>query len=389
MIQAYQFLFWISFLGITFSYVMYPLLLKLFAIGKKPNEVVYDADSLPLVSILIAAHNEEKVIEEKLQSIFKGNYPLNKLEILIGSDCSTDRTNAIINSLAKEHSNLKLTAFTERTGKVKIINKQADVATSPILVITDANVIFDKDTLIQVTKHFRNNEIALVDTNMLHKGFKREGISYEESFYIKGEVANKYNEGVIWGTMMGPFGGCYAVRKDYFSPVPENFLVDDFYINMKVLEKGGKAITEIHALVYEDVSNELMEEFRRKIRIATGNFQNLFRFKHLLFRFNAISFCFFSHKVLRWKGPIFLILLYVLSFLLMGNNPIYRFAFYSETFLLVLVPMDFLLQKTGIHIRPLRLLRHFFFMNLALFIGMLKAFGGVKTSIWEPTLRNQ
>ncbi|HTA84019.1 MAG TPA: glycosyltransferase [Bacteroidia bacterium] len=389
MIVFYQYLFWISLIAILFPYIVYPLLLKALAAGKAINAEIYDTVSMPTISILIAAHNEEAVIAEKLESIFKGNYPIEKLEIIIGSDCSTDGTDEIVSTISKKYPNLKLTVFTERTGKVRIINKLTSLAINPILVITDANVMFDKDTLVQLIKHFKNHAISLVDTNMLHKGLKKEGISYQENFYIKGEVSTKYNEGKLWGTMMGPFGGCYALRKEYFSPVPENFLVDDFYINMKVLEKGGKAITEVKALVYEDVSNELMEEFRRKIRIATGSFQNLFAFKHLLFRFNAVSFCFFSHKVLRWKGPIFFILIYISSFLLFNYNVLYHSAFFIESFFLALVPLDFLLKNIGVHIRPLRLLSHFFFTNLALFIGMLKALGGVRSSIWEPTLRNQ
>ncbi len=389
MILVYQYILWVSLGAVLFSYAIYPLLLRLLAVGKSNNTVIFDSSSLPFISILIAAHNEEKVIEEKLRSIFEGSYPIKKIEVLIGSDNSTDKTEEIINDLSRKYQNLKLIAFKNRTGKVRIINNLAETATHPIIIITDANVIFDKDTLFHLIKHFKNDAIALVDTNMLHKGLKKEGISYEESFYIRGEVASKYNEGLLWGTMMGPFGGCYAFRKEYFTPVPENFLVDDFYINMKVLEKGGKAINEVKAIVYEDISNNIMEEFRRKIRIATGSFQNLFAFKHLLFRFNAISFCFFSHKVLRWLCPIFFLLIYICSLLLINYNTFYHSLFYIETFFGALVPMDYLLQKTGIHIRLLRLLRHFFFMNTAIFIGMFKAIGGVKTSIWEPTQRNQ
>lgn len=389
MILVYQYVFWISIGAVLFSYLIYPALLQLLASGKSGNSIVYDMASLPMVSILIAAHNEEKVIEEKLTSIYEGNYPIEKIEVFIGSDNSTDKTEEIVNALAVKYSSIKLVEFKTRTGKVRIVNKLAELAQNPILVITDANVIFDKDTLFHLVKHFKNSEIALVDTNMLHKGLKKEGISYEESFYIRGEVSTKYNEGLLWGTMMGPFGGCYAFRKEYFAPVPEDFLVDDFYINMKVLQKGGKAINEVKAIVYEDVSNNIHEEFRRKIRIATGSFQNLFAFKSLLFRFNAISFCFFSHKVLRWFCPIFFSLIYISTMLLAGNDTFYTFAFYCESILIALIPIDYILQKTGIHIRLLRLLRHFFFMNLAIFAGMLKAIGGVKTSIWEPTQRNQ
>jgi len=386
---AAQYIFWLALFGVVFSYALYPIILRVLAMGKKNNTDVYDESYLPSVSVLIAAHNEEAVISEKLQSILDSNYPADKIEILIGSDNSNDKTDEIVSNLSAKHSNIKLNSFKERNGKVRIINKLAVAATSHILIITDANVIFDKNTILNLAKHFKNTNIALVDSNMLHKGLKKEGISYEESFYIRGEVSSKYNEGVLWGAMMGPFGGCYAIRKDYFTPVPEHFLVDDFYINMKVLEKGYKAINEVKAVVYEDVSNDLMEEFRRKIRIATGSFQNLFTFFPLLFRFNAVSFCFFSHKVLRWLGPVLFILIYLSSFLLMKFNLFYQYAFCAESTFILLVPLDYILQKIGLHLRLLRLIRHFFFMNLAIFVGMVKAISGVNSSIWEPTRRHQ
>lgn len=389
MVIANQYIFWLSVFAVLFSYLIYPILLRILAIGKKSNEIVYDKVSAPTVSILIAAHNEEQVIEEKLLSIFESNYSSTKIEVLVGCDNCTDRTEEIITTLAEKYGNLKLVSFKTRTGKVRIINQLVTLAQYPIIVITDANVIFSKDSLFHLTKHFKNHDIALVDTNMQHKGLKKEGISYEESFYIRGEVGSKFIEGKLWGTMMGPFGGCYALRKDFFSPVPENFLVDDFYINMKVLEKGGKAINALDAIVYEDISNDIQEEYRRKVRIATGSFQNLFVFKHLLFRFNAVSFSFFSHKVLRWFCPIFFILIYACNGLLMNNDKYFHSAFLVETAMIVLIPLDYLLHKLGTDIRPLRLWRHFFFMNLAIFVGMIKALAGVKNSIWEPTQRNQ
>lgn len=389
MVIANQYIFWLSVFAVLFSYLIYPILLRILAIGKKSNEIVYDKVSAPTVSILIAAHNEEQVIEEKLLSIFESNYSSTKIEVLVGCDNCTDRTEEIITKLAEKYSNLKLVSFKTRTGKVRIINQLVTLAQYPIIIITDANVIFSKDSLFHLTKHFKNPDIALVDTNMQHKGLKKEGISYEESFYIRGEVGSKFIEGKLWGTMMGPFGGCYALRKNFFSPVPENFLVDDFYINMKVLEKGGKAINALDAIVYEDISNDIQEEYRRKVRIATGSFQNLFVFKHLLFRFNAVSFSFFSHKVLRWFCPIFFILIYLCSGLLINHDQYFRSAFLIETAMIVLIPLDYLLHKLGTDVRPLRLWRHFFFMNLAIFVGMIKALAGVKNSIWEPTQRNQ
>ena len=309
--------------------------------------------------------------------------------MLVGSDNSTDQTNEILKNLQIKYQQIRLIKFTARTGKVKIINELSKKATHEILIITDANVIFDNDTLLELTKHFKNSSIALVDTNMINKGLKKEGISVQEKTYIESEVFIKNAESKIWGTMMGPFGGCYAVRKTFFSEVPENFLVDDFYINMKVLEKGGKCINEVNAKVYEDVSNNLADEFRRKIRIATGSFQNLFAFFHLLFKFNGLSFSFFSHKVLRWIGPLFMITALAFIFPLIKFNELYYWILIGGLCLVALPFLDILLKKINVHLSFLRFATHFFTMNLALLIGLFKFIVGVKSSVWQPTKRNQ
>jgi hypothetical protein len=201
---------------------------------------------------------------------------------------------------------------------------------------------------------------------------------------------NKYREGVIWGTMIGAFGGIYAMRKKLYAPVPPNFIVDDFFLTMQVLEKKKQAINELQAVCYEDVSNKLSEEFRRKVRISSGNFQNLSRFAGLLFPpTSGLAFSFLSHKVLRWLGPLFIVFT-ELSAIALG---VYVFeyrvlaAFGAATFLLPLI--DWVLQKLGAHISVLRFITHFYSMNLALFLGLIRYFRGIKTDVWTPTQRNQ
>src|ERR1051325_9444336 len=245
--MALQIIFWVCFAALAHTYIIYPLLLAVLASGKQIKPV--SENFQPDVSILIPAYNEEKIIKEKLESIFNSDYPKEKIEVVVGSDASTDRTNEIIKSFPK----VQLVEFKGRSGKPKIINMLATLAKNEILILTDANVIFDKNTIHELAKHFSNPGIALVDSNMVNINQQGKGISKAESTYIRGEVGIKNNEGKVFGMMMGPFGGCYAVRKRFYSPVPDNFLVDDFYVNMKVLENGGKAISEINAKVYEEV----------------------------------------------------------------------------------------------------------------------------------------
>ncbi len=376
--------FWICFIALAHTYLFYPLLLKLLAYFKKDVDT-NNNPSLPSLSILIAAYNEEKVIEQKLKSILNSNYPKDKIEILVGSDSSTDKTNEIVRSF----SNVKLIEFETRSGKIKIINQLKNLAAHNLLILTDANVLFDKDTLHQLCKHFNDPEIALVDSNIINTHLQKGNISKAESTYIRGEAAIKYHEGKLFGLMMGPFGGCFAVRKEHFEPVPENFLVDDFYINMKILQKGKKAISEPHALVYEDVPNDWKIEFKRKIRIAAGSYQNLKEFFPLLFKFNLLAFCFFSHKVLRWLGPFLMIGLYVSNIALLPqelntySTYIYLLAFIMQNSLLLL----FIISLIGVKNLITQIAFHFITTNVALLAGFIKFITGIKSSIWKPTER--
>jgi len=316
-------IFWICIFLIFHSYIFFPIILKAITGSKHANKNVYNkgSDELPRVNILMAVYNEEAVIREKLDSVLASDYPLGKIKLLIGSDASTDNTDSIIGEYRNNHpGTVELTIFEGRTGKPEIINRLSKVANDEVFIITDANVMFDKSAIYELVKHFKNNKIGLVDSNMINKNLKKDGISVQEKSYISREVMIKQYESRLNGCMMGPFGGCYAIRKELFSIVPGNFLVDDFYINMRVLEQRKMAINDLNAKVFEDVSNNMQEEFRRKIRISTGNYQNLKRFWKLLFPpFKPTAFCFYSHKVLRWIGPILIIAIYASNLLLINT----------------------------------------------------------------------
>lgn len=384
-------LFWLSVFLVVFSYALYPLMLKWLAVGKKPNQLLYDKADLPFISVIIAAFNEQSVIKEKLISVVQSNYPSHRLEIFVGSDASTDQTIPIVKELSTNYKHIRFFDFTDRRGKPSVVNDLVSKSKGEILVLTDANVFFSESTLFHLVKHFRNSEIGLVDTHMVNMGLKKEGISYQEKAYISREVKVKHLESLVWGTMMGPFGGCYAIRREDYSDVPPYSLVDDFYINMKVLEKGKKAVNELEAIVYEDVSNSLRDEFRRKIRIATGNFQNLRRFGHLLWPpWSGTGFAFLSHKVLRWFGPVFLILALFSNIPLALQSDFYKLTLAGQLLLMFVIPTcDWVLRKFNIHISLLRLILHFYSMNLALLFGMFRYMKGVKTGVWKPTPRNQ
>ncbi len=386
-----EIIFWVCVASILHTYFIYPVLLKIVSTSKKQNTNIYKpSDALPYVSIIIAAHNEETVIEEKINSIYNTTYPYDKFEVHIGSDNSTDATNQIIQKHAKTHSNLHVHAFAERQGKAQIINSLAQQSKAEILILTDANVFFEPHTMYELIKHYKNQDIALVGGRIINTNIKKTGISYQEKTYLDNEILIKYREGILWGTMIGAFGGVYSIRKENYHPVPKNYFMDDFYITMCVIQDGKKAITELNATCHEDISNIIQEEFKRKVRISIGNFQNLSSFwKLMLNPFSSKGFSFISHKVLRWITPFLLLLCILCSALLFSKDILYSYLFFIQIGLLLLPIIDVILKSFHIHNAVLRFFTHFYSMNTALFIGFFRFLKGVESNVWQPTKRNQ
>jgi len=392
MILTCQLILFVSLFLIFHAYVLFPIILKILSSNKKQNQLSYSIndDELPTVSILLAAYNEEEVIEKKIKTTFETTYPPEKIEFLIGSDASTDKTNGIIKAHCEKYGQLKLVEFPGRSGKAKIINELAKRAVNEMLILTDANVFFTKDTIFHLLKHYKNTDIKLVGGNIINYGVSKDGISFQEKAYISRENRIKYEEGVIWGTMIGAFGGCYSISKEYFAPVPPNFYMDDFYITMNVLENKKKCINEPDAICYEDVSNKISEEFRRKIRISIGNYQNLKRYRNLVFSlFTGLSFCFISHKILRWFCPFLLIFSLIANIFLFQEGIFFKATLISQLILILIPLLDAVLRKLKLNLNLLRFISHFYLMNLALLIGFFRFIIGVKTNIWQPTQRFQ
>ena len=390
-------IFWSGLLGLLHSYLIYPLVLRQIARGRTTNEEVYlRGEAWPEVSVLMAVHNEEKVLRRKLEHLLSLQYE-GKVSIFVGSDCSTDQTNAIGKEFAANHAELNFFPFQERRGKPGVINELSAIAFSAIspgprhiLLMTDASVMPDPDCLLHLAKHFKNPGIAVVDAAMHHTGIRKSGISGSEDRYISREVWIKQLESKAWQSMIGPFGGCFAIRSDFFRAVPAGFLVDDFYLTMSAFEQGGKAINELQAICREGVSHEIREEYKRKVRISAGNFQNLSRFRKLWWPpLGGLQFAFFSHKVLRWLGPFLILgILFGAGGLAAQGKIFYQGVFLLMTGGLFAVPLlDLLFQAAGIHIRLLRNVHYFISMNLALLAGFFRYLKGVRSSIWEPTKR--
>jgi cellulose synthase/poly-beta-1,6-N-acetylglucosamine synthase-like glycosyltransferase len=391
-----QVIFWICVAAILYSYLFYPLLVSVlskFFVSKNPLIFLIDDEGLPIVHILVAVYNEEKVLPRKILSSVTTNYPNHKVHIHFGSDGSNDGSNALLEAAAARYPNVHYTLFPAKTGKIGIVNSMhaaiPNLQSDDILILTDANVFFEPDTIYQLVKCFADPQMGLVGGSIINDGSKQDGIFKQEKRYIGIENKIKYWEGNVFGHIMGAFGACYAVKQQYFTPAPANFRSDDFYVSMKVLQNGGKSHVEPAAICYENASDELPVEFQRKVRINMGNYQNLGVFwKMLLPPVSKVAFTFWSHKLLRWFGPFLLIGAYVANAFLWEVNLFYRAAFLCQNIILILVLVDVILARLQMQVAVLRYLSYFYQMNLALLIGWFKSLKGVQQDAWQPTKRN-
>jgi cellulose synthase/poly-beta-1,6-N-acetylglucosamine synthase-like glycosyltransferase len=397
MIILFQILFWVAALLLFHTYFVYPALMSWLARGKKANQQVFDFDDLPPVAVLIAAFNEEKVIQAKLESILELNYPSGRLKVYIGSDNSTDKTNEICKQYAEKYDFIEFVNFERRSGKAGVLNRLMDTHVDkkqyPVLVLTDANVIFDKECVRMLVAHFKNPSVGLVAANVVNTLAKSNEIAEQERLYISRENKLKYDEGVVFGSTIGAFGACYAIRTELMKLIPANFLMEDFYLSMNVLVRKYKSIAEKAAIAYEDLPGSVEEEFKRKRRISAGNFQNLRAYGKIIFKGPyKVAFSFFSHKIIRWFGPVWLFTAFTMLAFLSVEAPadkLYQFLFVVSNVILFSALFDYALMKLNIHVNLLRLLRYFLLMNFALFLGFVDYINGVKTNIWKPTERNE
>ena len=196
-----QIVFWGSLFCIAHSYAFYPIILQWLSRNRHQNEDIYSPDDsvLPEIDILLAAYNEEVVIEEKIRSTFDTTYPVEKIRFFIGSDCSTDRTNELVEKAAKQYPALQFRVFSSRTGKPEIINRLKIEGKAPLIVMTDANVFFSPETLYELVKHYHNSSIGVVGGNILNLEVNKAGISGQEKAYLQREAVIKYREGILWG----------------------------------------------------------------------------------------------------------------------------------------------------------------------------------------------
>lgn len=372
-------IFWVSISLVLYTYFIYPLILMLLRLLKS-RITVEEKDFYPSVSLIISAYNEEKVLEAKIINCLQLSYPKDRLEIIIGSDGSTDRTETIANKYIEQ--GVRFLDFSRRTGKVNVLNNIIPQAKGGIIVLSDANTIYEPNSIQELVKHFINPRIGCVCGKLI---LKKPDTSYGgefEGIYWKYESFLKRLEGRM-GFLLGANGGIYAIRKNLFEIIPTNTIVEDFVIPMKILENGYKIIYEPEAVAFEETSKSIAEEIKRKIRIGAGAYQAILLTIPMLNIFRGFpSFAYWSHKVIRWFVPFLLIFLLLFNILLIKESR-YLYLFILQCIGYLGAFTGYLLNKNKIQLKLFTPLYYFVAMNVALLIGFFRFIMGLQSVTWE------
>ena len=383
--------FCVAVVVVLHTYVFYPLLLIVADgfeqarsawryIGGSERRRAPAQLGLPHVSVLISAYNEASCIGRRIENLLEQDYPADRLEILVGSDASTDGTDAIVQHYAAR--GVKLSRGDRKAG---VLARLIGIARGDVLVLTDANTEFEKDAVRQLVQPLREPAVGLVCGRLrLHSPL---GAPIVESAYWKLESLLKMYESRR-GCVMGANGGIYAVRKNLFPPLPVGTVVDDFVAALRVLQSGHEVRYEPEAVGHEQTAPGHADEYRRRVRIAAGGFRALSRFRDLLApRYGFTAFALWSHKVLRWVVPQALLVSLVTNALLAPRSGFYALLLLAQLALYTLAALG-LLGTSPRHLRKLTdPAAHFVEMNAALLVGFLRFSRGRQGQIWARTER--
>jgi biofilm PGA synthesis N-glycosyltransferase PgaC len=362
--------------AILYSYAIYPLLLALVPVRQRS---IARSSDWPSVSILISMFNEEKHITARIENLLALDYPADKLEILIGSDGSTDRTNELVRKFGDRR--VKLHAFEQRGGKPSVLNRLVPQARGELLVFSDANAMFGRDVLRKLARNFADPQIGGVCGRLVLHGENR---ATDEGPYWKLETYLKTRESAI-DSCLGANGAIYAIRKSCWPDIPDNTFVDDFVIGMRVRERGRRVIYDTEAVATEELPQSVGHEMARRIRIGAGDFQALVLCWRSLMPWRGFhSIAFWSHKVLRWFGPFFMIAALVSNFALLPH-PVFLVTMILQLLFYALALLGQLTRARKVVF--LSAPYYFVTINLALLFGFFRFITGTQQAAWKRTAR--
>lgn len=388
------FIFWFSLGLICYTFVGYGFLLYLLVRVKqifvKPMSIENEADFFPEITLIVAAYNEEEIIEAKINNTLAIDYPLEKLKIIFITDGSTDRTPLIIENFTR----ITLLHRPSRRGKMAAIKRAMPYVTGEITVFTDANTFLNSEALKKIVRHYRRDKVGAVagEKRIIMEG-EADASAAGEGFYWKYESWLKRLDYRLYSNV-GAAGELFSIRTALFPFVEEDTIIDDHMIAMRIAEQGFIIGYEPEAYASESASENTKEELKRKIRIAAGGIQSILRlpvaanpFKHPLFTFQYIS-----HRVLRWTIiPFLLILVFFLNILLVTKSygTVYIVLMVGQLIFYTLACIGMLMERSALKIKFFFIPYYFCLMNYAVIAGIFRYFSGKQGAAWEKSKRKK
>lgn len=383
--------FWISLFIVTYTFVGYGFLL-FFLIKLKRLFVkkrVFNNDlEFPTVTILVAAYNEEDIIQEKIKNTLELDYPKEKLQIIFITDGSSDSTPEKI----KPYSEIFLMHENIRTGKMAAIKRAIPHVKNEVIVFTDANTFLNPQAIKQLVKHYQNEKVGAV------AGEKRimveelaDASSAGEGFYWKYESYLKKWDYELYSNV-GAAGELFSIRAKLYQPVESDSIIDDHMIAMRIAENGYIIAYEAEAYAMETASANTKEELKRKIRIAAGGLQSTLRLKKAAnpFYYPILTFQYISHRVLRWTiTPFLLIAAFILNIFIVLNTDIilYDILLIAQIIFYLLSLAGWFFESKNIKIKVFFIPYYFCVMNYAVIAGIFRYIGKNQSAAWEKSKR--
>ena len=389
-----EIIFWLCICAVVYNYAGYPVVLFAlsmfsqaksdlrFLLGSRARRRNRPKGDLPTVAVLLSAYNEEAVIRAKVNNCLELDYPEDRLEFLVGLDAPQDSTPEI---LAEMHSSrVRVWHFPKRQGKLAVLCALAQQTKADIVISTDANTMLRLDCVRTLIRHFSDPRVGAVsgeEIRITGRGTDPAG----ESIYWRYESALKFLENRL-NCSLGGNGSVLAVRRPLFR-LDKPSIVEDFQIPLDIRFKGYRVIYDPEAVAVEEIAPTGSAQFARRVRLGAGDFQALFGNLGCLNPRNGLpAFCFFSHRVLRWLGPIFLLIAF-LSSLFLVEEPTFRILVPAECAFYAGAYIGYLRKKRGKPAGVLALPVNFCSMNLALLLGLFQYLSGRHSAIWKATPR--
>jgi len=373
--------FWISLFLVLFTYVgFFALLYAVSLMKKKPLD---KAEIELSVSLIIAAYNEERVIREKLENTLALDYPKGKLEIVVVTDGSIDRTVEI----AREYAARGVTVLhePERRGKTMALNRVVPLTRGEIIFFSDANTHYAPETVRAMVRNFHDSSVGGVSgKKIIRKDLNRKAMKGEEKFWNY-EAMLKILETRV-GSISTADGEIFALRRSLFETIPRQIVHDDMYLTLRIVKKGFRVIYEPDATSEESASKSFKDEFFLKTRYASAGYQILGEFSDMLIPpRSAFAWQFLCHKLLRWMAPFFLIVLYVAS--ASAHTTIARIFFVLQNLFYGSALLGYFLSRLNVSVGPLYYPLYFCMGNSAGLYGAFKFLRAGQTSLWRKAER--